>query len=43
MAVVRWPGKAAEAFAFALNFLLLFLSREKVNSLISRQKVNSLS
>ena len=25
------PEKAAEHFAFSLNFLLLFLSREKVN------------
>jgi hypothetical protein len=38
MAVVRWPGKAAEAFAFALNFLLLFLSREKVNILYQGKK-----
>ena len=26
----RWPGKSCGAFAFSLNFLLLFLSREKV-------------
>jgi hypothetical protein len=26
---VRWPGWAGGAFAFALNFLLLFLSKRK--------------
>jgi len=25
------PGKSSGAFAFSLNFLVLFLSREKVN------------
>jgi hypothetical protein len=28
-----WARQSGGAFAFALNFLLLFLSREKVNSL----------
>jgi hypothetical protein len=26
---VRWPGKSSGAFAFALTFLVLFLSRKK--------------
>jgi hypothetical protein len=26
---VRWPAKRAEPFGFALNFLLLFLSKRK--------------
>jgi len=27
--IVRWPGKSSGAFAFALNSLLLFLSKRK--------------
>ena len=28
---VRWPGETGGAFGFALIFLLLFASRQKVN------------
>jgi hypothetical protein len=30
--IVRWPGKSSGAIGFALIFLLLFLSRKKVNN-----------
>ena len=38
---VRWPGKTGGAFGFALIFLLLFASRQKVDRRLQLNKVQT--